>query len=66
MKLSLNWFSARRYRLIASMFGKAIERLPSTPDSLVKQLLHPQQFSSSATEWGKQQESTALKTYVEQ
>ena len=60
------WFSARRYRLTASMFGKVLQHLPSTPpDSLVKQLLHPQQFSTSATEWGRQQESTALKTYVE-
>ena len=60
------WYSARRYRLTASMFGKVLQRLPSTPpDSLVKQLLHPQPFSTSATEWGKQHEATALKTYVE-
>lgn len=59
-------FSARRYRLTASMIEKVFQRLPSTPpDSLVKQLLHPHHFSTSATEWGRQQESTALKTYVD-
>ena len=43
------WYSARRYRLTASSFGKVVHRLPSTPpDALVKQLLHPSQFSSTA------------------
>ena len=60
------WYTARRYRLTASSFGKVFQRLPSTPpDSLVKQLLHPQHFSTRATEWGKLHESTALKMYVE-
>ena len=45
------WYSARRYRLTASVFGKVYQRLPSTPpDSLVKGLLHPQQFSTKAME----------------
>ena len=48
------WFSTRRYRLTASMFGKVYKRLPTTPpDCLVKELLHPLQFSTKATEWGE-------------
>ena len=61
------WFSARRYRLTASSFGKVVHRLSTTPpDALVKQLLHPHQFSSTATEWGKQYEPVALQAYIDQ
>ena len=61
------WYFARRYRLTASVFGKVYQRLPSTPpDSLVKQILHAQNFSTKATEWGKENELIALKKYVEQ
>lgn len=60
------WFSARRYRLTASMFGKVYKRLPNTPpDCLVKELLHPLQFSTKATEWGRQHEPIALNAYVQ-
>ena len=60
------WYSVRRYRITASMFGKVFQRLPSTPpDSLVKELLHPQQFSTKATDWGKRHEPIALKSYVD-
>ena len=60
------WYSVRRYRITASVFGKVYKRLPSTPpDSLVKELLHPQQFSTKAMEWGRQHEPVALKAYVE-
>ncbi len=60
------WYSARRYRLTASVFGKVFQRLPTTPpDSLVKNLLHPQQFKTKATEWGREQEPIALKSYVD-
>ena len=56
------WYSVRRFRLTASMFGRIFKRLPTTPpDSLVKELLHSKQISTSATEWGKSKESTALK-----
>ena len=35
------WYSVRRYRITASMFG-SLQRLPSTlPDSLVKELFGP-------------------------
>lgn len=60
------WYSVRRYRITASVFGKVYKRLPSTPpDCLVKELLHPQQFSTKATEWGRQHEAVALKAYIE-
>jgi hypothetical protein len=60
------WYSARRYRLTASTFGRIFHMLPSTPpDCLVKQLLHPQKFSTKATEWGKQHEPIAFDKHVE-
>lgn len=58
------WFSARRYRLTASIFGRIYQMLPTThPDSLVKQLLQSNQFSTKATEWGKKNEPVALEKY---
>lgn len=40
--------------------------LPSIPpDSLVKQILDPQQFSTKATEWGKKHEPIALEKYLQ-
>ena len=60
------WYCARRYRLTASMFGRIFQLLPTTsPDSLVKQLLHPKEFSTKATEWGKENESVALQKYAD-
>ena len=60
------WYSAQRYRLTASMFGRIILRRPTTPaDSLIKQLLHPKPLDNKATEWGKEKEPEALKKYVE-
>ena len=60
------WFSARRFRLTASMFGRIFRMLPKThPDSLVKQLLHPKDFSTKATEWGNTYEPVALEKYCE-
>ena len=51
------WFSARRFRLTASVFGRILHLLPSTPpDSLVKTLLHPKQVSTPAMNWGKTNE----------
>ena len=47
------------------VFGRIFQRLPTTPpDSLVEELLHSKQISTSATEWGKSKESTALKEYM--
>ena len=63
---SLLWYSAPRYRLTASTFGRIYQLLPTTPpDSLVKQLLHSQSFSTNATEWGKENEPIALQKYVQ-
>ena len=60
------WYAVRRYHITASVFGRVYKRLPSTPpDSLVKELLHPKQFSTKATDWGRQREPLALKAYVE-
>ena len=45
------WYFAGRYRLTASSFGRIFQMLPTTPpDSLVKHLLHPKEFSTKATE----------------
>ena len=58
------WYSARRYRLTASSFGRIFQMLPTTPPhSLVKHLLHPKEFSTKATEWGKENEPVALQKY---
>ena len=63
--LSELWYSARRYRLTASTFGRILQLQPTTPpDSLVKQLLHSKPFSTNATEWGKENEPKALQEYV--
>ena len=59
------WFSARRFRLTASVFGRILHLLPSTPpDSLVKTLLHLKQASTPTMNWGKTNESTALSEYT--
>ena len=63
--LSPLWYSARRFRFTASVFGRILHVLPSTPpDSLVKTLLYPKHISSPAIEWGKKNESTALNEYT--
>lgn len=63
--LSPMWYSARRFRLTASVFGRVLHMLPSTPpDSLVKTLLYPRQISSPAIEWGKKNEAIALNEYT--
>ena len=60
------WYSARRYRLMASYFGAVRQRRPSTPPhSLVLQILGTSTFTSPATEWGKTNEKKALQLYQE-
>ena len=60
------WHSVRKYRLTASCFGEVRRRLSSTPpDSLVMRILGIKRFSVRATDWGKQFEEKALKSYVE-
>lgn len=63
--LSPLWYSARRFRLTASAFGRILHMLPSTPpDSLIKSLLYPKHISTPAIEWGKKNEFIALKEYT--
>ena len=60
------WFSVRRYRLTASMFGRILHtcRRPNTPpDALVKELLSAKHVSSHALEWGKSHENHAIEEY---
>lgn len=62
---SSRWYDVRRYRITASIFGIILQRKPETlPDSLVLQILQPKSFTSAATEWGIQQESTAVDAYI--
>jgi hypothetical protein len=56
----------RRYRITASYFGSIFHRKPRTPpEALVLQIINGKQFTSLATEWGRQKESLALKTYAQ-
>ena len=64
--LSPQWYNARRYRLTASTFGRVFHMLPSTPpDSLVRQLLHPQHLSTRAMDWGRSHEDEAFDKYIQ-
>ena len=59
------WFSVRRFRLTSSLFGAVLQRREDTPpDNLVLRILQEKQFSSPATEWGRQKESIACQEYV--
>ena len=59
------WFSVRRYRITASLFGDVLRRRVDTPpDSLVLRILQQKSFMSAATDWGKQMEPTACREYV--
>ena len=57
-------FNARRYRLIASMFGEVFRhRMDTPPDALVLRIIEPKQFVSSSTEYGKRMKYIALEKY---
>ena len=59
------WFSVRRYRITASLFGSVLSRRPETlPDSLVLRIIQPKNLSTPATSYGLEKESTAIKDYV--
>lgn len=63
--ISREWFEQRRLRLTASNFHAVCTRKDSTPcDMLVKRLLCPKSFTTSATEHGKQHESVAIQLYA--
>ena len=60
------WFSMRRYRITASLFGSVLSRKPDTPpDNLVLRILHPRKFSSIATKHGIDNETSAIKAYID-
>ena len=60
------WHSVRRYRITASQFGAIRRRLPTSPHSLVLQIITLRNFPNPSTEWGKQHEEVALKLYCEE
>ena len=58
------WYSVRRYRITASLFGAVFHRKPETPpQSLVLQMLGKKPFTYAATYWGIINESKALEQY---
>ena len=58
---SPDWFSARRFRLKSSVFGKVFHRRAETPpDRLVVRLIEQRQITSPAMQWGVQHEAIAL------
>ena len=61
------WYSARRYRITASMFGAILSRRADTaPDKLVLRLLQAdtQLLSTPAMEYGIKEEPIAIEQYV--
>ena len=64
-RLSPLWFSARRYKITASKFGRVLSLKRETkPDNLVMEILQPKQFSTVATKYGINNESIAIQEYV--
>ena len=64
-RLSSLWFSARRYRITASNFGRVLSLKRETPpDSLVMHILQPKCFSALATQYGIDNEQLAIEEYV--
>ena len=62
---SLLWFSARRYRIMSSVFGSVFKRRPDTPpDNLVLSIIQPRNFSSAATQYGIENEPNAIREFV--
>ena len=56
------WFSVQRYHITASLFGSVLSRKPDTPpDNLVMRILYPKNFSSNATKYGIDNETSPLK-----
>ncbi len=50
------WFSVRRFRLTASLFGP--------PDNLVLRIIQPRTFSTPATAYGLTNEKIAIQEYI--
>ena len=65
-QLSLQWFSFRKYRITASIFGAVLSRRPTTaPNSLVLRIIQPKNFNTAATVYGIENEGVAIKKYTE-
>ena len=59
------WFSVRRDRITASIFGAVLSRKPDTPpDCLVLSIIQSKSFSTPATEYGIEKEESAVKEYI--
>ena len=59
------WFSVRRYRITASIFGAVLSCKPDTlPDCLVLSIIQSKSFSTPATEYGIEKEESAVKEYI--
>ena len=64
--LSSLWFSARRFRITASLFGNVLSHRPDAPpENLVLRIIQPKNFSTAATQYGLDQEKTAVKAYID-
>ena len=64
-RLSPLWHSERRFRITASYFGSVLLRKESTPpDNLVISLLQLKKFTTAATQYGINTESTAIAAYT--
>ena len=58
------WHSERTKRIAASNFGRIMNRRKNMyPNSIIKQLLTPSNFTSVACQWGKENEKVALSCY---
>jgi putative phage-type endonuclease len=61
---NIEWHEIRKNRLTASQFGKVITRRPNTPcHNLVKSLLYPKHLISKHIEFGRKNESVAIKIF---
>ena len=64
-RFSSIWFSARRYRITASNFGRVLSLKRETPpDCLVMHILQSKHFSTLATQYGIYNEQLALEKYL--
>ena len=60
-RMSSAWFTVRRFRLTASVFGEVKSRgLNSPPDKLVLRILKSTDFTSAAMHYGIDNEEIAL------
>lgn len=57
------WFEARKNKLTASNFGLIVKRKKVT-DKFLQTILHPKEFTSAATSYGKNNEKKAIQRYI--